>query len=144
MKKILAITVFSCLLGTMATAPAYAWYRGWARTGDSGWATTGKVLTGIIGLSILGNAIAHSNPYPAPAYGPPPGYYYPPEQVWVPGHYETRFDRRWIPGHWEIGRPGSNRHDDDDDYGPRRGRYWVPGHYSDVEVRVWIPGHWEG
>jgi len=135
MKKIVAIIVAAGLLGAVAAAPAFA---------EPGWSTAGKILTGIIGLHILGNAIANSHPYPAPAYGPPPRAYYPPEQVWVPGHYESRIDRQWIPGHWEFERTGRHRYDDDDDYGYRSGRYWVPGHYSEVEVRAWIPGHWEG
>ncbi len=101
-------------------------------------------------MTILGHAIANSYPYPAPVYAPAPRVYYPPEQVWVPGYYETRIERRWIPGHWEIERPG--RHYDDDRSWYRNGkghkkyrarRIWVPGHYRDVEVRVFIPGHWE-
>jgi len=135
MKKIVAIIVAVGLLGTVAAAPAFA---------EPGWSTAGKILTGIIGLNILGHAIANSQPYPAPVYGPPPRAYYPPEQVWVPGHYESRIDRQWIPGHWEFERTGRHRYDDDDDNGNRSGRYWAPGHYSEVEVRAWIPGHWEG
>ncbi|MBI5420569.1 MAG: YXWGXW repeat-containing protein [Deltaproteobacteria bacterium] len=143
MKKILAIIVAAGLLAALLPAPASA--------GDREWATAGKILTGIIGLNILGHAIAHPYPYPAPMYSPPPRVYYPPEQVWVPGHYETRFQRQWIPGHWEIQRYGGDRDgddddDDDDDYddGYRARRVWVPGHYRNVEVRVWIPGYWEG
>ena len=39
-------------------------------------------------------------------YAPAPRVYYapPPEQVWVPGHYEGRYERQWVPGHWEAGR----------------------------------------
>ncbi len=132
MKKFVAIIVAAGLLAAMAPARASA---------DSGWAITGKILTGIIGLNILGHAIAEaSRPYPA-YYGPPPPAVYP-GQVWVPGHYEPRIERRWIPGHWEFG--GGSRYDDDwyDRGEPRR--VWVPGYYGDVEVDVWIPGHWEG
>lgn len=138
MKRIVAIIAAATLLAAMAPAAAEA--------GQGGWATTGKILTGIIGLSILGNALAY--PYPAPVYAPPPRVYYePPEQVWVPGHYRTRLERRWVPGHWESNRGGYD--DDDDDYGPRGGRggghrAWVPGHYETSEIQVWIPGHWEG
>jgi len=147
MKKIVAMIVAAGLLGAMAVAPAVA--------GDHGWATAGKILTGVIGLNILGNALANPYPYPAPVYAPPPRVYYPPEQVWVPGRYETRLDRQWVPGHWEIERAARNqdrygRYDGDDDRdgddgyrgGPRR--IWTPGHYREVEVRVGIPGHWEG
>jgi hypothetical protein len=145
MKKIGTTIVAAVLLVAVAAAPAVA--------GDRGWATAGKILTGVIGLNILANTIAnpYAYPYPAPVYAPPPReYYYPPERVWVPGHYETRLDRKWVAGHWEIeraGRDGGRDYDDYDDDGYRRrraGRVWVPGHYRDVEVRMWIPGHWEG
>lgn len=140
MKKLVAIAVAA---GFLAAAPSPA------LAGDREWATAGKILTGIIGVTILGNAIADAHYHPAPVYAPPPRVYYPPEEVWIPGHYEARVERRWIPGHWEVERIGR---DYDDDYGDRNGRkygrhrakrIWVPGHYRDVEVRVWIPGHWE-
>ena len=143
MKKLIAIAVAAAFLAAMAPSPALA--------GDREWATAGKLLTGIIGVTILGNAIANAHPYPVPVYAPPPRVYYPPEEVWVPGYYTTRIERRWIPGHWELTRGGR---DFDDGY-YRDGRYgkgsrghgarriWVPGHYRDVEVQVWIPGHWE-
>jgi hypothetical protein len=140
MKKILAIIVAVGLLTAVAASPSSA--------GDRGWATAGKILTGIIGLNILGHALAQPYyAYPAPAYAYPPRTYYPAEQVWVPGHYESRFQRRWIPGHWEIESYGRYHGEDDyedDDYRYEARRVWVPGHYRDVEVRVWIPGHWEG
>jgi hypothetical protein len=141
MKKLIAIAATAAFLAASVPSPALA--------GDRGWATAGKILTGIIGVTILGNAIANSQPYPAPVYAPAPRGYYPPEEVWVPGRYESRIERRWVPGHWEI--EGAGRYYDDDDgdrydhgYGKHRAhRIWVPGHYRDVEVRVWIPGHWE-
>lgn len=143
MKKILAILVAAFLTAVVTVSPA--------RAGQREWATAGKILTGIIGVTILGNAIANAQAYPAPVYAPPPRVYYPPEPVWVPGRYETRYERRWIPGHWEtdrVGRHGRDYRDyDDDAYDerpPHRGRrVWVPGHYEAVEVTVWIPGHWE-
>src|SRR4030067_2412512 len=96
MKKTLAILVATGLLASTMVTPASA--------GDRGWPAAGKILTGIIGLNILAHAIANSYPYPAPVYGPPPRAYYPPEQVWVPGHYETRIQRQLIPGQWEVAR----------------------------------------
>lgn len=141
MKKILAIPVAAILATVLTAAPVHA--------GQREWATAGKILAGIIGVTILGNAIANAQAYPAPVYAPPPRVYYPPEQVWVPGRYETRYERRWIPGHWEFHRVGRHGHDyyDDDDYDdfppPRRRRVWVPGHYEMAEVTVWIDGHWE-
>ena len=140
MKKILSILVVASLAAVLAAAPVQA--------GQREWATAGKILTGIIGVTILGNAIANAQAYPVPVYAPPPRVYYPPEQMWVPGRYEARYERRWVPGHWEIDRVGRHGrgHDDDDyeDRPPLRGhRVWVPGHYERVEVTVWIPGHWE-
>lgn len=140
MKKILAIPIAAVLLATMTAAPVHA--------GDRGWATAGKILTGIIGVTILGNALANAHAYPAPVYAPPPRAYYPPEVVWVPGRYETRLEKRWVPGHWEIERFGRHGHDDDDgyyydDHRRRERRVWIPGHYETVEVTAWIPGHWE-
>jgi hypothetical protein len=140
MKKLVTIAVAVAFLSVAASSPALA--------GDREWATAGKILTGIIGVTILGNAIANSQPYPVPVYAPPPRRYYPPEEVWVPGHYEARVERQWIPGHWEVERFERGY---DDDYGDRSRngyrkhharRFWVPGHYRDVEVRVWIPGYW--
>lgn len=138
MKKTVAIAVAVTLLATVAPSPASA--------GDSEWATAGKILTGVIGVTILGNAIAN-------AYGPPPPPYVPrayppPPGIWVPGHYERRIERQWVPGHWEIGRNGRT-YDDGDRFGRGYGnrnarRVWVPGHYREVEKRVWIPARWEG
>lgn len=133
MKKIVAIFLTAVLL-TVAVP--------WKASADSGWAVTGKILTGIIGLNILGHAIAESaRPYPV-YYGPPPPVYSP-GQVWVPGHYEARVERRWVGGHWEYAERGRDYDDDRYERGESR-RYWVPGEYREVEVNVWIPGHWEG
>jgi hypothetical protein len=143
MKKILAIIVAAALLTAVAASPSSA--------GDRGWATTGKILTGIIGLNILGHALTapYYYSYPAPVYAYPPRGYSPYEPVWIPGHYEARIQRQWIPGHWEIERyvrhHGEDEYEyDDDDYRHEARRVWIPGHYRNVEVRVWIPGHWEG
>lgn len=140
MKKTVAIAVAVAILAAVAPSPA--------RAGDSEWATAGKILTGVIGVTILGNAIAS-------AYGPPPPpyvprVYYSPPKVWVPGHYEARIERQWIPGHWEIEKNGRMYEADarygrgDRGYGNRNvRRVWVSGHYREVRKQVWIPGHWE-
>ena len=60
MKKVLSILAAVILTGTLAAAPAQA--------GQREWATAGKILTGIIGVTILGNAIANAQAYPAPVY----------------------------------------------------------------------------
>lgn len=148
MKKVLAIFIVAVVL-TAAAVPAFA--------GDHGWATAGKVLTGIVGLNILGHALAapydypYYDPYysyPPPAYAYPPRGYYPDGPVWVPGHYEVRLQRQWVPGHWGYegrrSRGDDYDYDDEGNYRYESRRVWIPGHYRDVEVKVWIPGHWEG
>ena len=140
MNKLIATAVAVAFLTAAGPSPA--------RAGESEWATAGKILTGVIGVTILGNAIASSRPYPVPVYAPPPRAYYPPEEIWVPGHYEARVESRWVPGYWEVeriergygdhygGRPGNG-------YGNHHARrIWVPGHYRDVQVQVWVPGYW--
>jgi hypothetical protein len=126
MKKTIAILLAA---GTLAAAPwsalagGHGYYGGGHAYYSSGF-PAGAFFAGLVGGAILG-AIATSRP--AVAYAPPPAAYTPPpaEQVWVPGHYEMRVERRWVPGHWD---------------GPN---VWVPGHYRDVQVRAWIPGYWE-
>ncbi len=120
---------------------------------EHGWATAGKVMTGIIGLHILGNVIANSQPGPVYVpetryYAPEPRYYAPPRnRVWIEGHNESRIERQWVPGHWEISRGVRDADDDwgDEDEGGRGHgqRTWIAGHYRTVERQVWIAGHWE-
>jgi hypothetical protein len=137
MKKIVSIVLAAAMIAGAAPKMAAA--------GDHGWAVAGKIMTGIIGLHILGNVIANS--HPAPVYVPETRYYTPAprERYWIEGHYETRMVRQWVPGHWEVvaSRGG---HDVDDEWGDDDGgsrRNWVPGHYRTVERQVWIDGHWE-
>lgn len=147
MKKTMAIILAATMLAASVPGRAFA--------GDRGWSTAGKIMTGIIGLHILGNVIANSHPQPvyvpetryyAPA--PEPRYYSPParERVWIGGHYETRIERQWVPGRWEIRHDANERaldDFDDEDSGDRSSRVWISGHYKTVEVRVWVPGHYE-
>ena len=101
--------------------------------------SAGAFFVGLLGGAVLGTVLSHSY---EPAYAPQPRVYYappPPEQVWVPGRYETRVERQWVPGHWEMERYGG---DGDGGYSQGR-RVWVPGRYEDVPARVWLPGHWE-
>ena len=53
MKKIMAIILATALLGAGIPNRSMA--------GEHGWATAGKIMTGIIGLNILGNVIANSS-----------------------------------------------------------------------------------
>jgi hypothetical protein len=142
MKKIMAIILAAALLGAGVPNRALA--------GDHGWAVAGKIMTGIIGLHILGNVIANSQPAPVYVpetryYAPEPRYYAPPrDRVWIDGHYEARVERQWVPGHWAVERYERDLDDEfGDDGGGRSARAWVPGHYRTVERQVWIPGHWE-
>ncbi len=143
MKKIMAVILAAALLGAGIPNRSYA--------DDHGWATAGKIMTGIIGLNILGNVIANSQPRPVYVpetryYAPEPRYYAPPrERAWVTGHYESRVEKQWVPGHWEISRGGRDIDDEfgDGDDGGRGDRAWVAGHYRMIERRVWNPPHWE-
>lgn len=143
MKKIMAIMLAAAMMATAVPRAAMA-------GGGHGWATAGKIMTGIIGLHILGNVIA--NAHPAPVYVPEARYYEPEprvyaparERVWIEGHYESRLERQWVPGHWEFKR-GDRDFDDGwgEEDGGRGHRVWITGHYRTVERQVWIPGHWE-
>jgi len=102
----------------------------------------GGFFAGLLGGAILGTVLSHSY---EPVYAaPPPRAYYapPPDTFWVPGHYETRYERHWVPGHWEVERAYGAGEDGDDGYSRGR-RVWVPGRYEDVPTRVWLQGHWE-
>ncbi len=81
---ITATVVTTATAGTMATGRGHS-SRAWS------------------GGAILGTVLSHAY---APAYAPAPQVHYapPPEQVWVPGHYEGRYERQWVPGHWEVER----------------------------------------
>ena len=146
MKKLIAIMLTA---GLFATIPGSAFAEGrggyyghGGYHGHGGYYSygPGAFFAGLLGGAILGTVLSHSY---GPAYAPAPRVYSPPppEQVWVPGRYETRYERQWVPGHMEAERyPGHGEGDD----GYSRGRkVWIPGHYEDVPTRVWLPGHWE-
>ncbi len=144
MKKLIAIML---TMGLLAAVPAPASAEGRGGTsgrvgyyGHGGYGA-GGFFAGLLGGAILGTVLSHSY---EPVYAPAPRVYYtpPPEQVWVPGRYETRHERQWVPGHWEAERYSGHGEDEDD--GTSRGRrVWVPGRYEEVRTRVWLPGHWE-
>jgi hypothetical protein len=152
MKKLIAIIL---TVGLFAAIPgsAFAEWRGgtygggysghggyYGHGGHYGYGPWG-FFAGLVGGAILGTALSHSY---EPAYASAPRVYYapPPEQVWVPGRYETRYERQWVPGHWEMERYSGHGEDADDGYSRGR-RVWIPGRYEDVPARVWLPGHWE-
>jgi len=146
MKKLIAIllTVGLFAAPTAASAGGRGGYPGhgghYGHGGYYGYGA-GAFFAGLVGGAILGTVLSHTY---EPVYAPAPRVYYapPPEQVWVPGRYETRYERRWVPGHYEMERYSGHGEGEDD--GSSRGRRaWVPGHYEDVPARVWLPGHWE-
>jgi hypothetical protein len=141
MKKLIAILLAVGIFAIPITASAGG-RGGFSGHGGHGGHGGGGFFLGLLGGAILGTVLSH--PYYEPAYAyPPPVYYAPsPDQVWVPGHYEMRYQRQWVPGHWEVERHEGHGEDEDDGYSRGR-RVWIPGRYEDVRVRVWLPGHWE-
>jgi hypothetical protein len=142
MKKLIAIMLTMGLLAAVpgsssAGGGGYSGHGGYYGNGGYG---AGAFFAGLVGGAILGTVLSRSY---EPVYAPAPRVYYapPPEQVWVPGRYETRVERQWVPGHWEVERY-SGHGEDDDGYSSGR-RIWVPGRYEEVRARVWLPGHWE-
>jgi hypothetical protein len=97
MKKLIAIMLMVGLFAAVAGS-AFAGGRG-GYYGHGGYGA-GAFFAGLVGGAILGTVLSHSY---EPAYAPAPQVYYapPPEQVWVPGHYEGRYERQWVPGHYE-------------------------------------------
>jgi hypothetical protein len=138
MKKVIAILLtvglFAALPGS-ASAGGRGGHGGHYGHGGHG---AGGFFVGLLGGAILGSVLSHAY---EPVYAYPPRVYYaPPERVWVPGRYETRYVRQWVPGHWEVVRHEGRGEDD----GYSRGRrVWVPGYYEEVPARVWLPGYWE-
>ena len=127
---ILAVGLFAAPMA--ASAGGHGGYSGHGGHYGYGGNSAGAFFAGILGGAILGTVLSHSYEQ---AYAPAPRAYYapPPEQVWVPGRYETRYERQWVPGHWEAA---------DDGYSRGR-KVWISGHYEDFPARVWLPGHWE-
>jgi hypothetical protein len=143
MKKLIAILLTAGLLAAPMAASAggrggYSGRGGYYGHGGYG---VGGFFAGLLGGAILGTVLSHSY---EPVYAPAPRVYYAPlpEQVWVPGRYETRNERQWVPGHWEVERYSGHGEDEDDGYSRDR-RVWIPGRYEEVRTRVWLPGHWE-
>jgi hypothetical protein len=139
MKKLIALLLTAGLLAAVPGSASAGGRGGYSGHGGHG---AGGFFVGLLGGAILGSVLSHAY---EPVYAPAPRVYYapPPEQVWVPGRYETRYERQWVPGHWEVerySRHGGNY--DDDGYSGSR-RVWIPGRYEEVPVRVWLPGHWE-
>ena len=110
MRKLIAILLtvglFAAVSGS-AFAGGHGGYYGhrgyYGHGGYYGGNSAGAFFVGVLGGAILGTVLSHSY---EPVYAPAPRVYYapPPEQVWVPGHYEGRYERQWVPGHWEAER----------------------------------------
>lgn len=140
MKKLIAILLTVGLFAAPMAASAggrggYSGRGGYYGHGGYG---VGGFFAGLLGGAILGTVLSHSY---EPVYAPAPRVYSaPPEQVWVPGRYETRNGRQWVPGHWEVERYSGHGEVEDDS---RDRRVWIPDRYEEVRTRVWLPGHWE-
>lgn len=142
MKKLIAIIVAAGLFAApmAASAGGRGGYHGRGGYYGHGGHGAGGFFVGLLGGAILGSVLSHAYD---PVYAPPPRVYHaPPEQVWVPGRYETRIERQWVPGHWEVERYAGQGEYEGDGYSRGR-RVWVPGRYVDVPTRVWLPGYWE-
>ncbi len=143
MKKLIAVMLTVGLFAAVSGSASAEWRGGYSGRdgyyGHGGYGA-GGFIAGLLGGAILGSVLSHSY---EPAYVPPPRVYYapPPGQVWVPGRYESRYERQWVPGHWEVERH-EGRGEDEDGYSRDR-KVWIPGRYEDVPARVWLPGHWE-
>ena len=145
MKKLIAIILTLGLLGAVtgsASAEGRGGFSGRGGYYGHGGYGVGGFFAGLLGGAILGTVLSH--PYYEPVYASPPRVYYapPPEQVWVPGRYETRYERQWVPGHWVMERYSGHGEDEEDGYSRGR-RIWVPGRYEEIPARGWLPGHWE-
>src|SRR3990170_3369943 len=91
MRKLIAIALTVGLLAAPMAASAGG-RGGYSGHGGHG---VGGFFAGLVGGAILGTVLSHAY---EPVYAPPPRVYYaPPEQVWVPGRYETRHVRQWVP-----------------------------------------------
>ena len=141
MKKLIAMILTVGLFAAIPGSASAEWRNGaYGHGGHYGYGgyygyggnSAGAFFVGLLGGAILGTVLSHSY---EPVYAPAPRVYYapPPERIWVPGRYETRYERQWVPGRYEVEADGySGGH-----------RVWVPGHYEDIPARVWLPGHWE-
>ena len=143
MKKRIAIMLaaafFAALPGS-ASAGGRGGYGGHGGYYGHGGHGAGGFFLGLLGGAIIGSVLSHAY---EPVYAPPPRVYYapPPDRVWVPGRYETRYVRQWVPGRWVVERYAG----DEEEYEgySRSRRVSIPGHYEEVPRRVWIPGYWE-
>jgi len=92
----------------------------------------------ILKALVLGGMFTALLPPPVIIAPAPERHYYPPQQEYVPGHWEM--SREWVPGGWErVWIPG---------YQGRWGNR-MPGHYENRQVpgyyqgrRVWVEGYY--
>ena len=167
MKKTIHILIMTALMTAGFSTSSYAGHRS-----DRGWATAGKVLTGIAGVALLADAIAspvdyypghhgyshHDRHYYRPAYVPeycPPPVVvvreeYPPRGRWIEGHYVQYEERVWIPGEtrkiWVPPTYTWERHHGRNIKVYYEGYYRyeeMPGRYDVCVKERWVEGHWE-
>lgn len=124
MKKILII---STLILLTIFSNAYA-ERG--HGGDRGWATAGKILTGVVVADVIFNHMpSHSH------YNCQPVYYPQPQPIWVAGHFVTVEQRVWVQDPPMSVQEVIN--------GQVVYRMVQAGHWQTVYQQVWIDGHWQ-
>ncbi|MCK5707652.1 MAG: hypothetical protein KAI43_08365 [Candidatus Aureabacteria bacterium] len=129
---------------------------------DEGWATAGKIFAGVVGLKLLTDAFDNDYTYSTVSYSSP-GYSNNcyrgqrvyrgrPQQLWIPGHYESIPQQVWVNGyykkHWVSPRyewvwnKCGRRKKVKTSHGYHT-RIWVAGYYSTTYVSTWIPGYWQ-
>ena len=147
MKKTIHILIMTALLTTGFSTSSYAGHRS-----DRGWATAGKVLTGVAGVALLADLIA--SPVLAEPCRPARVVVreeYPARcEHWVEGHYIQYEDRVWIPGEtrriWIPPTYTWERHHGRSIQVYHEGYYRyeeMPGRYEVCVRERWVEGHWE-
>ena len=151
MKKTATILFVTVILAAGFVTPAYADHHRHGHGGDRGWATAGKVLTGVAGVALLADLIA--SPVCYREYHPRTVYVErscPPPARWIEGHYVQYEDRVWIPGEnrriwvepaytWESHHGRNIRVYHEGYYRFEE----MPGHYEMRMREQWVDGHWE-
>ena len=113
---------------------------------DKDWATAGKILTGIIGLGILADAVAEPS---RPVYSQTTYYSSSSTNCQPQGHYESYNEQVWIPGetrkYWVDPVYETRCHHGRRIYVLVREGYYqyetLPGHYEVRTATRWVNGY---
>lgn len=152
MKKIAIIACVILGISQFYVSDVYA--------GQKEWARAGKVLTGIIGLNILSNAIhdstqmryehAYSSRRYHNGYNNKNERHCKRQREWVAGYYQTVREDIWVPTEtrkiWVESRYKIKCHHGRKEHIKVRDGYYryktIPGHYETVEKKIWVEGWW--